>query len=175
MKSIQPEPSEPVDDSWTDDVLLGDDALDADHRLIFNLMRQLETARSERAPEATVEAVLARLTDHIGAHFAREEQFMRACGYPQLAGHAEEHAAFITDLAQIQHDLAHEPTQVADRAFRFVRQWFTGHVKGADRALAYFVAQDGQDDPRNDTESGSDALTPVEDWIGSSDPHLPTG
>ena len=71
--------------------VIGHKSLDADHETIIALWRMLEASRTiESARRAA-----CQLMDETIGHFAREEDFMRRCGYPRL----DEHHAVHQDLA----------------------------------------------------------------------------
>ena len=74
--------------------LIGHKSLDADHERIIALWRSLEASKTMEAARAAV----SQLLDEAIGHFAREEDFMRQCGFPGLADHRVRHQDLASDL-----------------------------------------------------------------------------
>ena len=76
--------------------VIGHKSLDADHETIIQLWRNLEATKSiESARKAAMQ-----LMDETIGHFAREEDFMRQCGFPHLAAHRSRHQELAASLRQ---------------------------------------------------------------------------
>ena len=76
--------------------VIGHKSLDADHEMIVQLWRTLESSKSI---EAARKAAMQLMDETIG-HFAREEDFMRQCNYPDLASHRGRHQELASNLRQ---------------------------------------------------------------------------
>jgi hemerythrin-like metal-binding protein len=64
--------------------------------MIVELWRTLESSKSI---EAARKAAMQLMDETIG-HFAREEDFMRQCGFPQAAAHRSRHQELAASLRQ---------------------------------------------------------------------------
>lgn len=113
---------------WTDSYRLGIPGVDQEHRTFFALVKAIETSLAEGDGLGTREA-MKNLRLYAEAHFAHEEEFLDAVGYPDLARHREEHAEFMRDVRVLE---ATEglPTAVA---VRMARAWIGQHILGTDR------------------------------------------
>ncbi|MHB9118382.1 MAG: hemerythrin family protein [Burkholderiales bacterium] len=78
---------------WDDSMSMGVAYLDEDHRKIFSLIKKLTGSDSGRMSAHVVEEVLDVLLNYTGYHFAREEEYMRKIGYPDLEEHIVAHFA----------------------------------------------------------------------------------
>ena len=118
---------------WSDTYRLGIPGVDQEHRTFFELIRAIEAWTGAEGGPA-LEA-LRSLRRYAEAHFANEEEFLDAVGYPELAPHRAEHQAFLRDveaLEQVQ-DL---PAEVA---VRMARAWIGQHILGTDRRYSRWL------------------------------------
>lgn len=113
---------------WTEAHRLGIPGVDQEHAAFFTLLRALEVGVSRGDDLASREA-LASLRHHAAAHFAHEEAFLEAVGYPELQRHRAEHAEFLRDVAGLQ-EVPGLPTA---GAVRMARAWLGQHILGTDR------------------------------------------
>lgn len=107
--------SKPWGTEWSDALSMSDPQIDAEHRQLIDLIRQLGDAvgKLEQGRQDvldTLEALIKRTT----AHFEHEERVLREHAYPAGGEHAQIHAALIGEL-----DRAMQTLQDSDR----VQQW----------------------------------------------------
>lgn len=125
---LQPGPAATGDVEWTDSYRLGIPGVDQEHRTFFALVRAIESSIAEGDGLGAREA-LANLRRYATTHFAHEEEFLEAVGYPELAGHRAEHAEFMRDVSVLEATPG-LPTAVA---VRMARAWIGQHILGTDR------------------------------------------
>jgi hemerythrin len=113
---------------WTEAYRLGIPGVDQEHRTFFALVRAIEASIAEGDGLGAREA-LANLRLYAETHFAHEEEFLDAVGYPDLASHRAEHAEFLRDVKLLE-STPGVPTAVA---MRMSRAWIGQHILGTDR------------------------------------------
>ena len=113
---------------WTEAYRLGIPGVDQEHRTFFALLRAIEASLAEQDGLGAREA-LANLRLYAESHFAHEEEFLEAVGYPDLARHRAEHAEFLRDVTVLEATPG-VPTAVA---VRMARAWIGQHILGTDR------------------------------------------
>ncbi|QGZ37955.1 hemerythrin-like metal-binding protein [Pseudoduganella flava] len=119
------------DTRWSDELSLGDPALDATHRALFDALAHLAAMPEDGflpAYEATV-AALER-------DFRGEEDLMERMGYPGLACHREQHARALSGLHHASAALAEGDPAPARRAVDLLAEWLHLHITTMDQALA---------------------------------------
>jgi hemerythrin len=126
--------------TWTPELALGVDELDAQHQELFRradaFLEGLGTAAS-----AEVEQLLGFLAEHAGAHFGAEEAWMEGAGYPDLEAHRAEHRRFLADLAARADGGGGTPLEVA----AWLVRWLHDHLVQADGAAARCIRRQGRD------------------------------
>ncbi|RJG21305.1 bacteriohemerythrin [Massilia cavernae] len=113
---------------WTHAMELGNPAIDAAHRDLFNEMRRLASA-----PDSELEQGTALLAERLERDFREEEDLMFEAADPGVKAHLEEHARILAALHHV------ETGNVADarEAVRLLSLWFQAHLETMDRALVH--------------------------------------
>lgn len=123
---------------WTEDLSLGVETLDGQHKdlvlLIDAAYRSVleggpdAAARDRDAPEA--DALIRDMKTYALDHFVLEEGYMRRLGYPRLGEHAFMHKEFLRRVAELE-----RPDTVLDRkvdVFLFLADWLRTHILRED-------------------------------------------
>lgn len=120
------------------DFLLGDAALDRDHRRLHELIVQLL-----EAPPAGAVAALDALRAHAAQHFQVEDVDLRAMGSGNNAScHLDEHAAVLTSLDEVREVLTGDQVAAAakhrlvERLASQLLDWLPEHVREMDAGVA---------------------------------------
>lgn len=125
---------------WSDDMSVGVEGLDADHRVLIQTLSVLEdvvrgVGKNQDDLEDLLASSLAVLAEYAVVHFEREEHVLREIAFPDLTDHAEEHRQFwdgVTSRAEM-------PQVLTD----WLSQWLTYHILGSDQKYAAFIRQRG--------------------------------
>ncbi len=117
----------------------------AQHRRIYELIEEI--GRLVLFPSEMVCRIDAFAT-YVRLHFSDEEQFMHSRFYPDLDGHAREHAALWAFIEQFWLDTADDNFLDRDR-LAGLREQLTQHLEGADRrVIEYYAAPPVNSRPR---------------------------
>jgi hemerythrin len=126
--------------SLSPDLTTGIPEIDRQHGELLEQIDELgEAARTGDLPLA--ENVLAYLERYAATHFATEERFMLAYGYPDLEAHWSLHMAFASELARRKAEYAAHgslATLLADLGL-WMDRWLNEHVLDEDARMARFL------------------------------------
>ena len=128
---------------WDASFSVGIEAMDRQHRRILGLVSELRE-RVEAHPGSPVpEEILSDLTRYALEHFQEEEALLARHGYPDLEGQAEEHRAFVREVAA-QCMGSFEPSgMVAGGLLTFLEGWWRHHILVTDMAYRDFLQARG--------------------------------
>ena len=85
-----------------DDIIIGDQEIDADHQFIVKLIGKLQT-ETQGATNNKVAAILfTQLCEYADAHFKREEGLMVRINHKSLRHHASQHKTMMRTLNDIR-------------------------------------------------------------------------
>ncbi len=123
---------------WTEQLENGLARMDDTHREFVDLYNAVAAA----APEDFLAAYDAFLA-HAEAHFAEENQWMEAVGFPGC--HRAEHDRVLAVLHDIRKRVERGDMFLGRRLIEELPAWFRNHVDGMDAALAFHLNSIGYD------------------------------
>ncbi len=125
---------------WSKEYKLGIRSVDNDHRELFNLVNEFERAVRGNLPQSTVEATMKALEAYVLEHFRREEKYLAAAKYPDLAVHRQHHTDLRLDFKAFQLDYTASPEDFDAQEFlNFLKEWLTDHILSEDMAYVPYV------------------------------------
>ena len=128
--------------AWNDRYSLSDDTLDEQHRMFIKKANEYEEARKAGKSVQEISSILKFLKEHAKYHFAEEEKYMAQVKYPDIDIHTSIHDSFVSRLRDmiVELNTGGETELLAEEIGEFVNNWFIGHIKTVDHALAIYVA-----------------------------------
>jgi len=126
---------------WCDDLTLGIDEIDRQHRAIFDHFNQLSLACHGGHGDAVVLNLLDFLEGHIHTHFETEERLMVQYGYPKRDTQIREHRQFAQDVGELRRKAESDgPSRMlaAQVAGNMVR-WVVHHIRNHDTELVRYI------------------------------------
>lgn len=127
---------------WSDKYRLGVDAIDRQHRQLFQLIANLNRLIAAQAGMTEIRTALTQFVRWAEMHFASEQTLLEVTGYPGLAAHIEEHEAFLKALARNVELVASRPLAVTETKITgLLTNWLQDHILENDRDyLAHVLA-----------------------------------
>lgn len=111
---------------------MGNEAVDSQHKKMFELINELYTALQEGQDENQVRKMIDRACQYAPTHFKAEEALLAKAGYPHLDEHKQVHKEYIRQVEQIREN---SKTSVGDMAFElfvFLKEWWLNHITQMD-------------------------------------------
>jgi hemerythrin len=128
-----------TDGAWTDDMSVGVDQIDEEHKYLFFLLSSALRAIAERNIGAVL-TIFHDLTDYIDVHFGHEEEVMKAMGYPERDAHCTEHAALAHKAYCVINSLRLGDTLDRGTEFTdFLKDWLTNHIMVSDMKYGAYL------------------------------------
>ncbi|MBY0431420.1 MAG: bacteriohemerythrin [Rhodospirillales bacterium] len=129
---------------WSEALSVGVDAVDNDHRILINLIRDLNEATRQGQGGDVVGSVLGALVDYTSLHFQREEGLMRSLGYPESEQHAALHVMLVRQVDELRRLHAAGANLHIDReVLLFLKLWLRNHILGTDMKYKDFFTTHG--------------------------------
>ena len=129
---------------WTDALSMLNPQIDAEHRCLFALVNELNSAiTSQQKDKADIVRIMHLIMDDTVAHFVHEENLFIVKGYPEVYVHSQSHAALVSTLKQVLKEV--QSTEWSGRWIEIgltIRDQLVGHVVNEDvRYLEYLRAK----------------------------------
>lgn len=128
---------------WTEDLRVGNEAIDDDHRHLFALLESLRNTLSTGLVTQGVAPIVDDLADYVETHFRREEEFMQRIAYPDYPLHKAEHDRFVSEVHALQSRLARGAQTLTLSVDQMLSEWLRRHVLVMDKALAASLHKSG--------------------------------
>ncbi len=125
---------------WNNNFALGITVIDAQHKKIFERLLAIENAVAKRDPWHILRFQLDELSSYMKFHLAVEEALLEIIRYPGRTIHGESHTTILTQIAELEEALKHNPK--AENLVAFFENWFLKHVLAGDRDYAAYIKQE---------------------------------
>jgi len=124
--------------SLPDGHLVGNELLDAQHRVILSYMAKVYSFLLAKKKGDEMFGLVERLDTFCKLHFLEEEQVMEDIGFPDIEGHKAEHALFVTHLESFIGRYEELNTSKNIDELLFLKGWFLEHVQVFDKRYAVY-------------------------------------
>jgi hemerythrin len=122
---------------WSDDYRIGIEGIDRQHRMLFTLGNDLQTALDAGRGAQEYGVLLPRLERYVRDHFGFEQQCMDLYHCPVAQQNQAAHATFTARLTEFQQRYAahgFEPAE-AGTLMAFIDAWLADHICRIDVRL----------------------------------------
>ena len=126
------EPAPPL--HWTDNYVLGFAPIDETHQEFVERVAAVQMAGDDQLLSA-----LDALAEHLKAHFAQEDQWMRETDFPPRDCHIDEHARVMESVVMVRERVAEGDLANGRRLAEALADWFPGHADYLDSALSHWM------------------------------------
>ena len=124
---------------WDDSLLVGVPEIDEHHRETFRQANELISSMTEGRDHGIDLAKLTAFGDSLADHLKSEDALMTRLGYPGLADHRKDHAAFSERFREIRRKVEAGDADAACELLDFAADWLSHHIVRYDQAMADFV------------------------------------
>lgn len=124
---------------WRENLSVGNDLIDTDHKYLIDIINQAETALRAKS-RSKLTAVIDSLTRYSKLHFSNEERIALAAGYPETAHLHESHDGLLKRLGEVSQELGEVWTDAAgEDCNAFLRDWLINHVIREDMLMKPYL------------------------------------
>ena len=117
---------------WKDRFNIGYKDIDDQHKVLLALLNDLIDIIDQGGTAEAVSAIFHRLCSYALTHFAHEEDFMRAAGYPGLERQESEHATFVQQVLAFNQAFDPSDPRLLEETQSFLREWYLDHILKSD-------------------------------------------
>lgn len=125
--------------NWTDDLNIGIESIDEQHRHIVNLVNELNDMHL-RGEINAANTLLSELIEFKVFHCAHEESLLKQSDFPLFKTHKHSHERIINQCL-VLHQRAENGEYVVNEAISFLRETLVSHIKGEDADYAIYLRQ----------------------------------
>lgn len=118
-------------EAWSEDLSVGIDGIDGDHKGILELIAHLHEAYDAAHAEESVRVAVARIAAYSDQHFQREERMLEIANYPWLEQHRARHDTFRAYVSNVVDGSA--PLPEVGELLSWLVDWWVGHIGTEDK------------------------------------------
>lgn len=126
--------------SWSEEMAVGIDLMDGDHRGLFLLIKTFHDSLTRGRGKAETAMVFDKLLDYTTTHFKNEETLMITHQYPDKDNHIREHRKLTREVMTFYKD---QQTLFPENIADFLYSWLVNHIMETDRQLGAYLADRG--------------------------------
>jgi len=124
---------------WNDNLSVGIDEIDEEHKKLLGMINQLQTAAHYHTDDTLVESTLNDLIDYTKYHFSREEELLQKHNYPDYDDHKKQHEAMVEQVTKFIDEYRVDKTRTIENVVLYLKTWLINHIKGSDQRYAGFL------------------------------------
>ncbi len=117
--------------TWTDQLNIGIEVIDQQHRRIVEYINQLDDARSNNLSREEIRWLINELVDYTISHFAFEESMQEEAKYPFFKSHKKVHDLFAQRVGEYQVKFE-QGEDVTKGLNSMLVTWLFNHIKRDD-------------------------------------------
>lgn len=125
--------------SWTDEMSVGDELVDHQHREILSLIARLSACAKKPAAQDEAFPAMTALLACLDEHFAEEERQMLDVRYAGADEHRREHDAMARTLRTLRASVR-TPADLIHATITILPRWVASHQASLDRELCHHAA-----------------------------------
>lgn len=132
---------------WTEDLSVGVDRIDEQHKELFEKINDLVVAIKSHTCKYKIGDVVKFLEDYVVFHFGQEEKYMLEFGYPGYKHHKAQHEEFMNNIERLKEVLpalegGKKPGSynLSVETNQLVVDWILEHITKVDKSLGKFLS-----------------------------------
>lgn len=118
---------------WSEEISVGVEELDKQHKVLVNLINTLHDAMQERRSQEAVRDIIKRLAEYTRIHFAVEESLMRILSYPGYEEHKKQHEELTQSVVDLAKKVESGKAGISFALMHFLKSWLTNHIIDSDK------------------------------------------
>ncbi|QUM77311.1 bacteriohemerythrin [Moritella sp. 24] len=118
---------------WNEDMCVGIDEIDADHKKILSIIASIIDAIETNSNTETIDKHFTDLLIHTTAHFKHEEALMQTMNFIDFIEHRKDHCAFLNKIPELQKQIVDSSNvENAEEVCQFLYDWVIEHILISD-------------------------------------------
>lgn len=128
---------------WTDDLSVGVDLIDSQHKSLIDAVNDLFNACSKGLGRKKISETMQFMKNYTVTHFGDEEKLQQKYNYPDYPNHKKLHAEFVSKINEYSKKLDSEGASIALVAEfnTFVTNWLIYHISREDKKIGWHIAK----------------------------------
>ena len=129
---------------WSDELVTGVEIIDAQHRMLVNLINDANTIMSADSSAKTLKRLVRDLLAYALFHFDAEEKLMLEYKYAEsnpedMETQLREHREFSARVISVRDGVEKGNLISREELLTYLNSWLVGHILNTDKRLGAFI------------------------------------
>ncbi|MBP1926941.1 hemerythrin [Sedimentibacter acidaminivorans] len=131
--------------TWTQDLAVGVELIDRQHKTWFEKADQLFEAGKQGKSKDYIVKMFDFLDEYTKTHFKDEEKYMLSINYPEYNVQKQLHIGFISKLADLRKEYENSGANISViiNANQMILDWLVKHISMQDKRIGEFAKKQG--------------------------------
>ncbi len=128
---------------WSDDFSVRVSLMDDEHKVLFNLINDLNNAMINGESASRISQVLVSLIEYTEYHFKHEEDMLKKIGYPSIGEQEKYHRMFVDKMKEFKREMETGEVLLSVKIIDFLKDWLVSHIVNIDTKYSGFANTHG--------------------------------
>ncbi|MGE4292602.1 MAG: bacteriohemerythrin [Desulfovibrio sp.] len=128
---------------WSDTLSVQVEEINAQHKSLVDMVNTLHDAMTANKSKEVLSQIVSEMRAYSEVHFATEERYMDAYGYPDSESHKSEHRKFTAQVAQAEADYLAGKLSLSMDMLNFLSSWLVTHISDTDIKMGEYLRARG--------------------------------
>lgn len=128
---------------WNEDLSVGIKLIDDQHKVLIDLMRDLENSVNDFYAKENIGKIIDRLLGYAADHFELEEKYFDKFSYPDKDPHIAQHRRLAAAIVDFKGRFDVEGIGLAREIAAFLEGWITLHIPNFDKKYVQCFKEHG--------------------------------
>ena len=126
---------------FTDEMHIGIETLDTQHKQLIHLINQLATELGEGSASKQLSCHVSDMMNYTLNHLVDEERLLQMHGYPNFENHRAEHKAFREKTIELYVISKTDIEKTATLMHHYLCDWIVDHILNSDMAYKSYLKE----------------------------------
>lgn len=128
---------------WSEDFSVKVSLMDDEHKVLFNLINDLNNAMINGESANNISQILMELINYTEYHFKHEEDMLKKIGYPSVGEQEKYHKIFVDKMKEFKKELESGEVLLSVKIIDFLKDWLVSHIVNIDTKYSGFANNNG--------------------------------
>jgi hemerythrin len=129
---------------WTNDLSVGIDELDSQHKQWISIINELHEAMKTGKTGTVMADVLKKMESYISFHFSSEEKVLSSRGFPEYSSHKLIHDRYAANMKKLSTEYFNGKMLMSLDVMNSLKEWLVSHIMGQDKKYAEYFKKSGK-------------------------------
>ena len=125
---------------WDDELSVGVDIIDNQHKKIFSLINALNRAQEAGMGHDVIDDAIFEMIKYARIHFTSEEVYFDKYKYPSAKPHKVAHELFIKKVLEFK-EMHKAGNLLCTDIIHYLNDWWIFHIKQSDQRYSTFLVE----------------------------------